>query len=139
MTNALTEAQQRVNAFGVVLSAEHDPDELIRGITEWESTIEGDDPEFGLVWFFMHSAEEGARTLTVGLRRTTGALAWFEDDAFLVPTDGTNDEHVDYFSTEGHHFPMDSRTEIPREKALAALREFVQHDALPNGIEWVEQ
>lgn len=78
--------------------------------------------------------------LTVGLREGAGALMWDQGTSALVPDGGSNTADADYFLGNRDHSPFPPGTELPTDRVLAAVAEFVQTGQRPTCIEWsVEQ
>ncbi|MGW5789129.1 Imm1 family immunity protein [Saccharopolyspora sp. NPDC003752] len=123
-----------LNYGQVLLTPAMDIEEIIRGLAEHDQERQG--PEAGLTWFFKHEPGEDTPTLTLGVRGTTGALMWFDATSGLVPAEGTNTEHVDYFTMDGHLMVMSPGAEVPIARVQEALREFAHTRQRPTCVTW---
>lgn len=91
----------------------------------------------GFLWFFHRAPGDNSCVLHAGVRDDLGVLQWFDNDGGTVfLPDGFNVEDADYFSTFGHHFPMDPGTEVPIDLVWFAVADFAQTGQRPSCIEW---
>ncbi|WP_207954901.1 Imm1 family immunity protein [Saccharopolyspora elongata] len=111
-----------------------DIEEIIRGLAERDQRRRK--PGVGLTWFIKHEPDVAAPTLTLGVRGTTGALMWSDATSGLVPAEGTNTEHVDYFTVDGHLMVMSPGAEVPIARVQEALREFARTRQRPTCVTW---
>jgi immunity protein Imm1 of predicted polymorphic toxin system len=122
----------------VLLSPNLDVEQLVNGLAEHDQRRHK--PDCGVAWFFQHEpGSEDAPTLALGVRGDTGALMWFDAASALVPADGTNTEHVDYFTAEGHVMVMSPGAELPVAQVQQALREFARTQQRPTCINWTPE
>lgn len=118
------------------ISARHDPARVLALLREanhdWAGRNAG-----GCVWLFQLGDGSGDPCLAVGVRGDVGALTWYAKPGRFVPTNGMNNEYVDYWTWCGHESPMWPRAEVPVEQAYAALEELIRTHQRPTCVEWV--
>lgn len=91
----------------------------------------------GFLWFFHRAPDDNSCVLHAGVRDDLGVLQWFDnDEGNIFLPGGSNVEDSDYFSTFGHHFPMDPGTEVPIEMVFSAVAEFARTSQRPACVEW---
>lgn len=110
-------------------------DELIRQLRDANQHRAGQPG--GFLWFFHRAPDDNSCALHAGVRDDLGVLQWFDNDggSIFLPG-GSNVEDADYFSTFGHHFPMDPGTEVPVEMVFSAVAEFARTGQRPTCVEW---
>jgi hypothetical protein len=64
-------------------------------------------------------------------------LVWSEPTQSFLPDGGANEEDVDYFTWESHHYPQQPGSEIPIDLVYQAVTEYVATKQRPTCIEWV--
>ncbi|MDQ3405859.1 MAG: Imm1 family immunity protein [Actinomycetota bacterium] len=95
-----------------------------------------ENPETGIVWWLL-AGDQQPRRLVAGVRGTRGVLMWTDSTDSYQPESGDNDQYVDYFTWEGHHFALPPGTEVPIEVVYDAVRECVKTLAQPTCVRWV--
>lgn len=63
-------------------------------------------------------------------------ITWWGGSGTYGPADGANKDPVDYW-LGGHHSQLGTGLELPADRALAGLREFLVTGQRPTCIEWV--
>ena len=90
----------------------------------------------GVLWW-LHTGAAGSGRLIAGVRGERGVLVWAEPKQTFLPRNGINEEDVDYFTWESHHFPQRPGTEVPIDLVYQAVREYVATEQRPTCLEWV--
>jgi len=130
MTTVELPASMKADVLDVRLFAPGQLVDLIKSVnTEHEGPA-------GTVWFLRHGSNPDTPGLTAGVRGDVGALDWFGETATEVPVDGRNSDDVDYFTPSGHHNAMPPGSELPVERVLEAVAEFVRTGVRPASIDW---
>ncbi|GAA1253246.1 hypothetical protein GCM10009676_45410 [Prauserella halophila] len=65
-----------------------------------------------------------------------GALAFGAGDTIYVPAHGTNDEDIDYQLGGAHPAGFPPKAEVPIDKVIAALEQYVRTRQRPTVIDW---
>ncbi|MFD9891381.1 Imm1 family immunity protein [Amycolatopsis sp. NPDC059027] len=100
------------------------------------------DPEWGSSWVLVAGdatlPSSQRPQLVVGVRGTgLGAISWHEPGgAGMIPSDGRNPDYVDYSLGDLHHTPMPPRAELPLDRVLTAVGEFVRTGRRPESVTW---
>jgi Immunity protein Imm1 len=100
-------------------------------------------PAARLAWLVFRDAEQPGRVgpnLLVGLSGDLGVLMWQgplpPGDRAVVSAAGSNRHRVDYFVAGIHHADFPVGAEIPVERVLAAVTEFLDTGERPTCVQW---
>ncbi|ONI87981.1 hypothetical protein ALI22I_19705 [Saccharothrix sp. ALI-22-I] len=95
----------------------------------------------GRAWLLRAGVEDDLPTLAVGMRGEVGALEWIDHagGGRFVPVDGLNPDWAEYFLWGGIDQGMPPRAELPVQRVLEAVSEFVRTGRRPTSVDWVPE
>jgi Immunity protein Imm1 len=95
----------------------------------------------GRVWSLRAGIEDGLPTLAVGMRGEVGALEWIDHavGGRFVPVDGLNPNWAEYFVWGGIDQGMPPQAELPVQRVLEAVSEFVRTRWRPTSVDWTPE
>jgi len=119
------------------VTAYADPRELTRQLLAVNPPT---DAVTGRAWLLKAGGEDELPTLAVGLRGEVGALEWVDaTGGRSVPLDGLNTDWVDYFLWGGIDQGMPAHTELPVQRVLQAVSEFIRTHRQPTCVNWMPE